>query len=89
MNYRDANTKIFNAALKQKRSSNCIAHIKIDDGSWFEEEEEIKESFVQYYSSLFVEDRDATPPSVSPIQRYNTSIDISYTFSSTKTAKKY
>ena len=36
MKYGDANTVFFHVSVRQKRNSNCIAHIKIDSGTWLE-----------------------------------------------------
>lgn len=60
----DANTNFFHVGLKQRRLANFIARLKEDDGTWLEKEEEIKEikdSVVNYFSSLFSDRRDTIP----------------------------
>lgn len=49
----DTNTSYFHAIIRQRWNRNFIAHIKQDDGTWLQSNQEIKSSNVEFFSSLF------------------------------------
>ncbi|CAA7024087.1 unnamed protein product [Microthlaspi erraticum] len=65
----DHNTKFFHATTKQRRARNRITKIKRSDGSWAENEESIKHTATDYFSSLFT---SSNPQNFDDALRYVT-----------------
>nr|XP_027096084.1 uncharacterized protein LOC113715980 [Coffea arabica] len=59
----DANTKFFHSIVKQRRNANFVSRVRDGTGCWLEEEEDIRNSAVQYFEKLLTSDREdrATP----------------------------
>ncbi|XP_028798620.1 uncharacterized protein LOC114754051 [Neltuma alba] len=49
----DRNTKFFHSSTIQRRIKNKVTKLKSDDGRWLEEENEVNDAFLKFYSSLF------------------------------------
>ena len=52
----DANTKYFHSVASACRNQNAIWALKDDEGAWVEDEVELKELGVRYFSNIFKDD---------------------------------
>ena len=64
----DANTKFFHSIVKQRRNTNFIYRVRDETGTWLEDEDRLKDSAVQFFSKLFMSEREGRREPVLPFQ---------------------
>ncbi|XP_050238208.1 uncharacterized protein LOC126687695 [Mercurialis annua] len=74
LNLGDSNTKYFHNSVKQRRITNCIPLIKLEDGSIISSKEEIHKEITRFYSNLFR--REDTTRSHIDSNRFRTGITL-------------